>query len=236
MLVKSKGIIFNRIKFSESSQIVKVFTLEHGLLSFIFKGINSTKAKIKPAHLTPLNVVEINFYMHPNKNLKTVKELVCNPVFHQIHLHENKRALGALMLELLNRSIREEEPNPKLFNLILNSIIELEQEIETNLWFPHRFLISLGSALGNGIQASSYFSESIFDLTEGDFLIKPESQNYTNKELTFQLYGLVQNGSADVGFRKDLLTVLLTFARIHYAGNAPIKSIEVFKQTGVSRR
>ena len=45
MLVNTEGIVFNSIKYGESSQISKVYTKEFGLLSIISSSSSKSKQK-----------------------------------------------------------------------------------------------------------------------------------------------------------------------------------------------
>ena len=62
-----KGIYLKHFPYSETSAIIKVFTQEYGLQSFIAKGIK--KKKGAAAALQPFHLLEIECSYNPNKSL-----------------------------------------------------------------------------------------------------------------------------------------------------------------------
>ncbi len=45
MIQTTRGIVFHTTRYSETSAIVKIFTEESGLMSFLVKGLYSKKSK-----------------------------------------------------------------------------------------------------------------------------------------------------------------------------------------------
>jgi len=232
MLVKSEGIILHRFKYAESSVICKIFTQEYGLQSFIFQGVSSNKGKIKAAHLTPLNIVELNFYHHPVKNLKRVKELNCSPILHSIHIEPRKRALAGFLQEIISRCISEEEINQDLFFLIKDTIQQIEHADKVQEWLPHLFIIRLCRILGHGIYADNYNEGDYFDLIEGDFTNEAYPKNSMGKPASQQLALLLSERQAENTFRKELLQELIKFLQYHVIGNKPLQSLDIFSVVG----
>ena len=56
------GIIFRKIKYSETSLIVDIFTKEKGIRTFIFSGVRKAKAKVSAAMIDHMNIVNIIAY------------------------------------------------------------------------------------------------------------------------------------------------------------------------------
>jgi DNA repair protein RecO (recombination protein O) len=232
MLVKSKGILLHRFKFGESALICKIFTQSHGLVAFIFQGVSAKSSKVKPAHLVPLNILELDFYYHPIKNIKKVKELSCMPVLHYVHLQESKRAFGSFVLEVINRCVREEEPNEELFTFLESIVLELEYKEGVAVWMPHLFLLDLSRILGNGIFATWANDAPFFNFIEGDFVSIFDAKSCFDKSLSLALHHLLCAVEPELAFRKSLLFGLIRFAQYHYIGNAPLKSLAVYQQVG----
>lgn len=53
----TKGIVLHYYKYSESSVIVKIFTEESGLQTYVLKGVRNKKSKNKVNLLQALNLV-----------------------------------------------------------------------------------------------------------------------------------------------------------------------------------
>ena len=71
MLVKTEAILINKIKYSDNSIIVSLFTSELGKISAIVRLSHKSKSNLKPALFFHLNIIttEINFkntmYINP---------------------------------------------------------------------------------------------------------------------------------------------------------------------------
>ena len=66
MIVKTEGLVLKQINFSENSLILKIFTREYGLLSFMIKGAKSGKNK-SYGILRPMSFLNVVFYFKENK-------------------------------------------------------------------------------------------------------------------------------------------------------------------------
>lgn len=229
MLSKDQGIILHRFKFGENAVIAKIYTRQYGLLSFIFKGIFSAKSKLRTAHLTPLNIVELDFLNHPSRQIKKIKELNCKPILHSLHSVPEKTALSAFLLEILNRAITEELTNEGLYESIEKTIIEIENSDKPGIWLPHLFLLELLQHLGHGIEADSYEEGQYFHLLEGRFSYSTENEAFVlNKPCSAALATLIHTSSAEKNMRKELLGALIRFHHIHTIGNKPLQSLNIF--------
>jgi DNA repair protein RecO (recombination protein O) len=230
MLEKTEGILLKKVKFSESSNICKIFTRELGLLSFIIKGAGGKRSSIKQAHLIPLSLLELDIYNHPVKNLKRLRELRCFSPLHQIQMNPVKRNQGYFILEIFNRAISEDEPFPILFDFIKNTLIQLNDTDIHNEWFTHRYMIDLCQITGHGINASQFTDGSRFDLNSGRFEHSEQSHpQLLDETLSHQLASLVEDDSYTPPFslRMRLFYALLDFLRIHLIGVKPVKSLSV---------
>lgn len=228
MLVKTQGFILHKLKYGDTSVICKIYTRDYGLQSFLFQGVSSNKGKVKSAHLIPLNLLEIDFYHHPVKNLKRVKELVCNPILHDFHTNPAKRALGAFLQEIISRCISEEEINTRLFDLVRDTILMIEDGDRIQEWLPHLFIIRLCRLLGHGIFADDYTNGAVFNIAEGDFSVVYNTQYCLNVELSEQLALLLSEKQANILYRKELLNSLIQFMQYHIIGSKPLQSLEIY--------
>jgi len=58
-IINTAGIVLHQMKYGETSVIVKIFTEELGLQSYIVRGVRSKKAKIKYNLLQPGNILKV---------------------------------------------------------------------------------------------------------------------------------------------------------------------------------
>lgn len=229
MLQKTTGIVIRNIKYSESSLICKVYTREFGLLSFFVQGVGSKKAKIKQAHLIPLNIIEIDFYNQENKNLKKIKEISCLPI-HHIYNENAKRAFAMFMLEILNKAlVQEEQENTELFDLCYQTIFDLENKtFDKDTFLPHYFLFHLLETMGHGVPLPEEESDVYFNLSEGVWIREFDTLSITlNIEQSKILLKFVQKGEVEAANRNLLFKILVEFFKLQCLDGKPLSSLEV---------
>ena len=66
----TKGIVLHYYKYSESSVIVKIFTEESGLQTYVLKGVRNKKSKNKVNLLQALNLVNMEASNISKRNKK----------------------------------------------------------------------------------------------------------------------------------------------------------------------
>ena len=85
MLVKTKGIVINHIKYKESSIIVRIYTEKLGLQSYIVNGVRSAKAKNKMALFQVLTILDLVAYYYEDQNkLNRISEIRCKQPYQSI--------------------------------------------------------------------------------------------------------------------------------------------------------
>jgi len=75
MLHKTKGIVLNYIKYSDTSIIAKIYTEAFGLQSYIVNSVRSSKAKNKIALFQPLTLLEMVVYHKNHQGLQRISEM-----------------------------------------------------------------------------------------------------------------------------------------------------------------
>lgn len=237
MLQNTRGIVFQQFKYSESSIIAKIYTEEFGLQSYIVKGVRSRKAKIKPAFFQPLNLLDLVVYHKEGKGLNHLREVKMAFAYQSIPIDVTKRSMLFFLNELLYRSIREETPNPSLFEWLFHSLTWLDLSDDNIVNYHLVFMIQLTRFLGFYPKKNPGESLVFYDLQEGQFTSRmPEHSNYiTGKsvkllkellEATFELSGTIGIGNAD---RRLMLEMLVTYYQLHLPGFGEMKSLEVLK-------
>ena len=181
MLHKTKAIVLRAVKFGETSLVVSMYTELFGMQSFMVNGVRTfTKKGPGKANLfQPSAILDLVIYHNELKNLQRLKEFRWNHLYENILSDVPKNAVALFMVELLQKSIREPEPNAPLFYFIEDAFLHLdraEKPVVAN--FPLFFALHLASFMG--IRISDEYSEknNILDLQEGVFLAEPPSHHY----------------------------------------------------------
>jgi len=148
MLYKTRGIVLGFIKYSDTSIIVKIYTEEFGLQTYIVNGVRSKSSRNKIALFQPLTLLDLVVYHKENKDINRISEMKCNTVFHSIPFTQKKISMVMFIAELLGKTLREHHPNKELFELILHSISYLD-EVEEHYENMHlQFMVQLAALLG----------------------------------------------------------------------------------------
>ncbi len=238
MLYKTRGIVLNHIKYSETSVIATIYTESFGRQSYIINGVRSKKAKIKANIFQPLFLLNMEVYHKPKRDLQRLKEIQNAFVFSALPYDLRKSTLAIFIAEILYKTIQEQEPNHELFEYLFNSIQLLDLKEKGLSGFHIYFLIHLTKYLGFFPNNNHSETNCYFDLKAGSFMqIKPmypfcldKNQSVIfNKMLKFSED---QHEDCKMGYKEriQLLEKILEYYVLHIEGVKSIKSLDVFKE------
>lgn len=235
MLVKSDGIVLQKIKYGDRKYMLKILTKKYGLLNFSAVTGKSANSKIKIGSILPLTSVEVCFDLKLNKEIQQVIEVNCIEVRDGISLDYSKLAIAQFLNEVLIKSIKEHTPNEELYDFIHHSyqwLNNAEKEFSDMHIF---FLLELSKLLG--FEPHNNYSESAtyFDTREGRFtscsLSFPLGFDADQSKLFSQaLAGEVIKLPYSRNERSVLIECLMAFYRMHVTGFNEMKSLEVLKE------
>lgn len=154
MLHKTRGIVLNYIRYRETSIIVKVYTEEFGLQTYLENGVRSTKSKGRIALFQPLNLVDLVVYFKPRMEIQRIAEIKCSHPFYSIPTDIRKMTLGIFVGEILVHTLKENAGNPLLFSFLQEALLYLENHEEDIENFHLYFLLHLSAYLGFGPQSA----------------------------------------------------------------------------------
>ena len=113
MLIKTKGIIFQTRKYSETSIIADVYTEEKGFRKYIISGVRKKNAKVSASLLQVMSIVDLVVYERPDRDLTRIKEIKPAYLYRSIPFEVRKGAVGLFMIEVARKTIREVEENKR---------------------------------------------------------------------------------------------------------------------------
>ncbi len=238
MFVKTKGIVLRSVKYSETSLILDIFTLELGLRTYIINGVRKKNARTGAAMLQPLNILDLLVYNKESAKINRIKEVKLSYIYKKLNFDIKKSSVGLFILELLWKSLKEKESNPKLFEYVENSLIFLDQTSRNISNFHLIFLIKMSNFLGFYPVNNFDVQNNYFDLREGKFKKSiPSHQDYLNKEES-ELFSKAMKIDLEqpdlLKFRKEersrLLEKLILYYKIHLTDFGKIRTLEVFKK------
>lgn len=150
MLHKTRGIVLNYIRYKETSIIVKIYTEEFGLQTYVENGVRSARSRGKIALFQPLTLVDLVVYFKPGAEIQRISEIRCRHPFYTIPTDIKKMTLGIFITEILVLTLREHTGNTALFDFLQEALLFLEEQEEQTENFHLFFLMSLSAYLGFG--------------------------------------------------------------------------------------
>lgn len=226
MLKKTSGIVLNSIKFKETSLIVKIFTRELGLKSYLINGVRTQSKSSKMALYQPLTCLDMVVYDKANVGLNRISEARLLHNNQLISFEFSRTGIALFVTEVIAKSIYENYQNENLFDFLENSVLELDHPKAKLDLFPLAFLTELAGYLGFAPErAQGYLDESRSqpftpqELNEARFFLE---------ELMVKAYSCDQH--INLKLRRKLLDHLLDFYSEHLENPGVWKSMTILRQ------
>ncbi len=238
MLEKTRGIVLNQIKYSDSGIVARLYTREFGPLSFMVKGLRKRKTGKHNILFQPLFILDLDVYYRSSREMQTIKEFSVAFTPYEIYSDIRKSCVALFIGEVLTSVLKEESPNEELFNFVEKSIRYFETSKEGYANFHLAFLAGLSSFLGFEPGQKTSQEDNFFDMKNGSFVsLPPVHGQYSNPETSSILadlftssYETVRNIPLTGGQRNEVLDDLLNYFYIHLPGLNRIRSLEVLKE------
>jgi len=220
-VITTKAIVLSAIKYSDSSLIVKCYTYQEGLKSYLVRGVlKAKKGGLKAAYFQPLTQLNIVAKHSAKGALNTIKEVQVAQPYNTIYKDIVKQSVVLFLSEVLSYAIKEEEKNFALFNFLKNSIIWLDQSNKFSNFHIH-FLIKLLSFMGIYPDLSNQNLNS-FNMIDGVFCKYDRTEYCVTGEIVsnFKSFlGTEFDDSVDEVNtsvkRKKLIEFLIKYMQIH---------------------
>ncbi len=238
MLQKIKGVVLHSIKYNDSSQIVDVYTEQHGRVSYMVSVARSKKSGGRNALYLPLALIEFESDFRSGRSLQRMKEVKPLYVFRTVLSDPYKSAIALFLSEFLYRALREEAENPALFAYLTYSIQWLDTCERSCANFHLVFLMRCSRFLGLYPNLEGYYPGVCFDLRNGCFTgTIPLHADYVAADEASRLVILMRMNYDTMHLfrmsraeRVRCLEVINEYYRLHLPGFPLLKSLEVLKE------
>ncbi|WP_439881221.1 DNA repair protein RecO [Pontibacter sp. MBLB2868] len=233
MLVKTRGIVLNHIKYRESSIIARVYTEQLGIQSYIINGLRKKGTGSRIGLFQPFTLLDMVVYTSPKGGLTRISEYKSAYPFHSIPFDIRKSSIVLFLSEVVSRTIKEEEENAALFSFLYHSIIlfdELESDFEN---FHLLFLLQLSSHLGFGPSSGAEIVEQVA------FSGNTQSNTSAPSVLVLQVHEALFNGLLhqpdqavipNGKVRRELLSIIIRYYQLHVDKLGEIKSLAILSE------
>lgn len=235
---KTRGIVLQQIKYSDSQIIVQIYTEHFGRKAFMFRKAKSKKSSNHLNILQPLFLLEIEAQIKDKRQIQRAKEIRNYPHFNDLPFNVFKSSIALFLAEMLTRVLKEEEANFELFNFLHHAILLLDAEPKDFANFHLLFLYELSKYLGFYPENEFSKSNNYFNISEGSYQPKLQEPKFTlSKQDSFLLAQLSGKGFHQLNDIKltrkqkhELLDILLKYYLYHLPEMGKVKSLDVLKQ------
>ena len=147
MIIRTDAVVLRRLHYGETSQIVTLFTREKGKLAVMAKGARRPKSRFG-ASLEPATYAQVVFYYKPTRSLQTLSESALAEPLLGVPRRLDKIGAALRIVELVDALVQDEDPQPRLFNLLVEVLRRLSRaEVRVGNVLPY-FQLRLAGVLG----------------------------------------------------------------------------------------
>ncbi|MEC3906447.1 DNA repair protein RecO [Tamlana sp. 2201CG12-4] len=236
MIISTQAIVLSKLKFKDHDLIVKCYTQQKGVVSFLLRGVlKSKKGQLKVAHFQLLSQLQIIMNFKNNRSLQHIKEAKLSCMYVSLHTHVLKSAIVMFLSEVLNSTLQEEEQNENLYSYLENTLLWLDSQSEYSN-FHLLFLLKLTKYLGFYPDVT-HIDYPYFDLIEGRFKLKTVNKYSIAgenivllKQLLGTTFDALPNIKINAKQRQSFLSMILLYFELHLGSFKTPKSLQVFNQ------
>lgn len=237
---KTEGIVLHTIKYGESAIVAYLYTEEFGRRSYLIQGVGkgAARGKSKKAALFqpmfPLDIVGLTsskMEMHRVREVRLAEPLTSLP------FDIAKSTIALFMAEVVYRLVKEEQPDPDLFQYIRSTIMALDTATEGVANFHLRFMAGLSRHLGF-YPKNDYNEGDWFDIPEGEFTpIQPMHGLHCSQADSALLHKMLNTPLSQMGEirlsraeRASFLNALLLYYGFHLDTINQVKSLKILSE------
>jgi DNA repair protein RecO (recombination protein O) len=238
MTARTEGFILKRTPYGDNSAVLKVFTRELGLATFMLHGLFRKKGGGSNPACQVLNRVELIYYDNPNGTMRKLREIALCGGGHAGSLHPLNLQSGMFGAELLAVLLKEEQNDPELYELFAEYLYALQgNNVAPALpvWFVLRVTANQGLLPDFSIQ----MEQAGFDPIRGRKVLHAEPYNpaeiidSVGCRLACELLQREANTLTDTplpsaGLR-NLFDLLLVYTSLHMLDGKTLKSVEIIR-------
>ena len=103
MIVSTKAIVLSKIKYKDHDFIVKCYTENFGVISYLVRNaLKTRKSKFKSAYFQPLSLLEIEADHKDNRSLQYLRDIKLHAYYSSLHTNVIKSTIAMFLSEVLS--------------------------------------------------------------------------------------------------------------------------------------
>jgi DNA repair protein RecO (recombination protein O) len=232
---KTRGIVLHSSAYNDVYSITLIYTEQFGRVAYLTAKSKSRKTRVPKSLFYPLSVLDLEVEHRNLREIQRIKEAKVHSPQISILNDPVKSAISIFLAELIGKVIREIQPNPSLFEFLLQSIQILELTPTNYANFHLVFMIGLSRFLGFYPDTTPYNKGMFFDLQNSEFVLyKPLHPHFLNpeeSEVFFNLLRMKYETMSAFRFsrneRQGIIRRILEYYRLHLDNFPEIKSLEI---------
>ena len=236
MLISSSAIVLSKVRYRDNDLIIKCFTRDLGVVSYMVKNISvSKKSKNKFAFFQLLNIIDLETNFNPNRSIQYIKDLKIKYSFKSLHTNIYKSSVVMFLSEILSTIIHNEIEDVELFDFIEDSLIWYDQSEDSSAFYLI-FLMKITNYLGFYPDCTN-MHYNYFNLEEGLFENSKNSKYVISGDdlVLFKTILGIKFDSNKLPFidklkKKNILKNILIYYKLHVDGFKDSKSLKVLNQ------
>ena len=237
---KTEGIVLRTLKHQDANLITTVYTREFGIKSFIIKGYRSTRARKRHSYFQPMSIIDIVFFEKENRGIQKITESKLAHHLNEIQAHPTKLSLGLAIVEIFYDTVKEEEQNYPIYDLLRSAILMLDQSprrlIQIFIYYLLHHTRQLGFFPNDMSEGSNLVS---FDTKSGIFRAASNDADLIAHFLRRFVYSQLiplpdpyscQQITFDSNIKKFLIKTLFEYYESHIEGFKYPQTMKVFAE------
>jgi DNA repair protein RecO (recombination protein O) len=234
MRYTTRGIVIHSVRYGDTAAIVSMLTEDHGLQSYMVRGVYKPRSRFPAALFTQLNLLEVEADDQCYGTLQHPREIRIEEPYLHMHSDMRKSSVCLFLAEVLHQSIRHTEENRLMFGFVRESLMWYDTTGSFPPLFHHWFLLQLTSFLGF-FPSEPEAGQSCFNLAEGRFQSSEFPRNLVvDREPSALLAELLKTRPAQLAelrpakeIHAALLVKILEYYRYHLDHFREIRSHQV---------
>lgn len=237
MLAKTRGIVINRVRYSDAADVVSFYSRDFGRVTYMVYRSKSKKSVSRNALLQPLSILELEVKHLQSREIQRVMEMRRAIPLEHIASDPIKNSLALFMSEVINKVMLHSEQDEGMYLFLEKSICKLDCCTVGVPNFHLVFLVDLLHQLGISPNTEDIELGIYFDLINGRFTHHPPHHGtYLQRDETILLRSVIATHSDALHCltlsrekRVIALESLLSYFKVQLPDFQKLKSIEVLK-------
>lgn len=233
---KTKGIVLNALRYSDSQLIVHIYTQRYGSITCMVRQSRSRRSG-QSSMWQILTLLEFDIDFKPQKQFQTIREIQIHKPWTSIPYHPVKTTLAMFLGEFIHNALKHEGENDALFQFIENSLYWLDEATGPLGNFHIVMLMGMTRFLGFWPNVEDSTPRVYFDLQNACYtsVVPAHGQYLEGDEVRLMPLLLKMNylQMRRVHLSRDerwhILEIITVYYRLHVPEFGQIRSMEVLR-------